>query len=81
LAKTLLPHCRLHQQTSSTSIPSIPRSDSDSFRDTQLDPEKALDAIQDLNARGVKIIIGPQSSAEVAMIKPFADGHNILVIS
>jgi branched-chain amino acid transport system substrate-binding protein len=50
-------------------------------RDTQLDLEKALDAIQDLNARGVKIIIGPQSSAEVAMIKPFADGHNILVIS
>src|SRR5262245_50132802 len=38
-------------------------------RDTQLDPEKALDAIQALHERGVKIIIGPQSSAEVAMIK------------
>lgn len=50
-------------------------------RDTQLDPEKALDAIRDLDQRGVRIIIGPQSSAEVAMIKGYADAHNILVIS
>ncbi len=50
-------------------------------RDTQLDPSQALDAITDLDQRGVKIIIGPQSSAEVAMIKPYADAHNILVIS
>jgi branched-chain amino acid transport system substrate-binding protein len=50
-------------------------------RDTQQDPSRALDAIQDLNARGVKIIMGPQTSSEVAMIKPFADAHNILVIS
>ena len=45
------------------------------------DPQQALQAIQDLSARGVKIIIGPQTSSEVAMIKPFADAHNILVIS
>ena len=51
------------------------------IRDTQLDPSEALDAIGDLNSRGVKIVIGPQSSAEVAMIKPFADANNILVIS
>ncbi len=50
-------------------------------RDTQLDPSQALAAIQDLDQRGVKIIIGPQSSAEVAMIKPYADAHNMLVIS
>jgi branched-chain amino acid transport system substrate-binding protein len=50
-------------------------------RDTQLDPAKALAAIKDLDKRGVQIIIGPQSSAEVAMIKPYADAHNILVIS
>ena len=50
-------------------------------RDTQLDPAKALAAIQDLDKRGVKIVIGPQSSAEVAMIKPYADAHDILVIS
>ena len=50
-------------------------------RDTQQDPSRALDAIQDLHEQGVKIIIGPQTSSEVAMIKPFADAHNILVIS
>src|SRR5437764_11331283 len=50
-------------------------------RDTQLDPAKALAAIQDLDERGVRIVIGPQSSSEVAMIKPYADAHNILVIS
>ena len=51
------------------------------IRDTQHDPSLALNAIQDLHARGVKIIIGPQTSSEVAMIKPFADAHDILVIS
>jgi branched-chain amino acid transport system substrate-binding protein len=50
-------------------------------RDTQLDPSNALDAITDLAQRGVKIIIGPQSSSEVAMIMPFANAHHILVIS
>lgn len=50
-------------------------------RDTQHDPSKALTAIQDLAKRGVQIIIGPQTSSEVRMIKPFADAHNILVIS
>src|SRR5215467_3347435 len=50
-------------------------------RDTQLDPSQALAAIQDLDRRGVQIVIGPQSSAEVAMIKPYADAHDILVIS
>src|SRR5689334_20313738 len=50
-------------------------------RDTQQDPVKALAAIEDLDKHGVQIIIGPQTSAEVAMIKPFADAHNILVIS
>src|SRR6266496_6656490 len=50
-------------------------------RDTQLDPSQALNAITELDRRGVKIIIGPQSSAEVAKIKPYADAHDILVIS
>src|SRR6266571_4425928 len=50
-------------------------------RDTQQDPSKALEAIEDLDKRGVQIIIGPQTSSEVAMIKPYADAHKILVIS
>ena len=51
-------------------------------RDTQLDPNLALEAIQELDKRGgIDVIIGPQSSSELAKIKPFADAHNILVIS
>jgi len=50
-------------------------------RDTQLDPSLALEAIRELDKKGVTVIIGPQSSSELAMIKPFADAHNILVIS
>jgi branched-chain amino acid transport system substrate-binding protein len=50
-------------------------------RDTKLDPARALKAIKELHRRGVTIVIGPQSSAEVAMIKPFADAHQMLVIS
>jgi branched-chain amino acid transport system substrate-binding protein len=50
-------------------------------RDTAHDPAEALAAIKDLDKRGVQIIIGPQTSAEVEMIKPYADSHNILVIS
>src|SRR5262249_20866398 len=50
-------------------------------RDTKLDPNLALEAIQDLDKRGVTAIIGPQSSSELAMIKSYADQHNILVIS
>jgi branched-chain amino acid transport system substrate-binding protein len=50
-------------------------------RDTGLDPVRALEAVEDLHRRGVVAVIGPQSSAELAMIKPYADQHNILVIS
>jgi ABC-type branched-chain amino acid transport systems, periplasmic component len=50
-------------------------------RDTQQNPSKALEAIKDLDQRGVQIIIGPQTSSEVRTIKPYADLHNILVIS
>src|SRR5262249_48066978 len=50
-------------------------------RDTQHDQSRALDAIRDLYAHGVKIIIGPQTNSEVALIKPFADANDILVIS
>ena len=49
--------------------------------DTQLDPNLALEAIQELDKQGVTVIIGPQSSSELAKIKPYADSHNILVIS
>jgi branched-chain amino acid transport system substrate-binding protein len=50
-------------------------------RDTGLDPVRALEAVKDLHRRGVVAVIGPQSSAELAMIKPYADQHDIIIVS
>lgn len=50
-------------------------------RDTRLSPELALEELKELDRRGVKVVIGPQSSDELALLKPYADAHNILLIS
>lgn len=50
-------------------------------RDTQLSPELALEELKALDRRGVKVVIGPQSSAELAALKPYADAQGILLIS
>ena len=46
--------------------------------DTKLDPATALTAARSLRSRGVRIAIGPQSSAEVAQIKAFADSAGLV---
>ncbi len=50
-------------------------------KDTGLDPEAALQKLMELNDSGVKLVIGPISSAEVAVIKDFADDNAILIVS
>jgi len=49
--------------------------------DTQTDPDIALEKLESLAARGIKLIIGPLSSGEVRAIKGFADSNKILVTS
>ena len=49
--------------------------------DTGLNPDTALSKLQSLKARGVRIVVGPQSSAEVSKIKEYADANGIIVIS
>lgn len=49
--------------------------------DTRLEPERALEQAQELRARGAQILIGPQSSAEVAYLKPFVDANDLLLVS
>ncbi|MCB0713196.1 MAG: ABC transporter substrate-binding protein [Ignavibacteriae bacterium] len=44
-------------------------------------PDSALSAIEALNADGLNVIIGPQSSGEVARVRSYADAHDIVVIS
>ena len=49
--------------------------------DTKLTPDGAVQGIQQLEAAGAKIVIGPQSSAEAAAIREFAAEHSMLIIS
>ena len=52
-----------------------------SVSDTRLETDLAMKQFTDAKNNGVHFIIGPQSSAEVAAIKPLVDASNVLVIS
>jgi branched-chain amino acid transport system substrate-binding protein len=49
--------------------------------ETQLDPLIAAQTVENISSSGYKFIIGPQSSAELALVKPIADSLGILVVS
>lgn len=51
------------------------------IEDTRLDPVQALEKAKAFTARGVQLLIGPQSSAEVAYLKPFVDANGVLLVS
>ncbi|OYT62265.1 MAG: hypothetical protein B6U69_02040 [Thermofilum sp. ex4484_15] len=51
------------------------------IEDTKVSPEEALARLSSLAAQGVKVVIGPMASSEVAAIKSFADSNRIVVIS
>lgn len=50
-------------------------------RDTRLVPELALEALKELHRKGVTVVIGPQTSAELALLRPYADARHIPLIS
>src|SRR5215212_4321831 len=50
-------------------------------RDSKLDPATALAAVQSLRASGVQVVIGPQSSAELATLKPYVDANPVIMVS
>ncbi|HKS92710.1 MAG TPA: ABC transporter substrate-binding protein [Tepidiformaceae bacterium] len=49
--------------------------------DTHLDPATALTDLQQFYADGIRVVVGPQSSSEVAAIRDYADSHGIIIIS
>ena len=51
------------------------------IEDTRLEPALALEKAKALQRRGVQLFIGPNSSAEVAYLKPFVDANGILLVS
>jgi branched-chain amino acid transport system substrate-binding protein len=50
-------------------------------QDTATDPNTALQKIQSLYAQGVKFVVGPMASSEVAAIMNFADQNHIIAVS
>jgi branched-chain amino acid transport system substrate-binding protein len=51
------------------------------IEDTETNPAKALEKVKALKEKGVKIIIGPLTSAELAAVKDYVDKEKILVVS
>lgn len=49
--------------------------------DTQTDTAIALQKLKKLFSEGIRLVIGPYSSAEVAHLKPFADQNRMLIVS
>lgn len=49
--------------------------------DSQTSPEKSLEVVKDLHEEGIQIIIGPETSAELSLIKPYADVKEMLILS
>ena len=52
-----------------------------SIQDTKLNPATALAQVTAMKAAGVEVVIGPQSSAEVAAIKSYVNANDVLVVS
>ena len=51
------------------------------IEDTQTLPTVALEKIQSLHAKGIKFIVGPDSSGSLQNIKGYVDSNNMVVIS
>lgn len=49
--------------------------------DTQVQPDLALEKLESLAARGIKLVMGPLASSEVRAIKGYCDSNKILAIS
>jgi branched-chain amino acid transport system substrate-binding protein len=52
-----------------------------SIQDTRLDPAIATTALTSMKSAGIEVVIGPQSSAEVAALKTFVNDNSMLLIS
>jgi branched-chain amino acid transport system substrate-binding protein len=51
------------------------------IEDTQLTATIARAKIEALHGRGARLVIGPQSSSEAALVLPYANEHGLVVIS
>jgi branched-chain amino acid transport system substrate-binding protein len=49
--------------------------------DTRTDTAEALNQLRGFYHKGIRLVVGPYSSAELAHIKSFADSHGMLIVS
>ncbi|HOI13392.1 MAG TPA: ABC transporter substrate-binding protein [Methanoculleus sp.] len=49
--------------------------------DTETDPAAALEKLKELDKQGIRMVIGPGSSAELEAVRTYADEHGILIVS
>ncbi len=49
--------------------------------DSATNPVIALEKLTSLNAKGIKIIVGPETSSNIRNIKGYADSNNMMLIS
>ena len=49
--------------------------------DSQTDPVIALEKIQSLNSKGIKFILGTETSAELRNVKQYADSNGMMLLS
>ncbi len=49
--------------------------------DTETKPDVALQKLQSLASKGVKLYVGPQTSGELRQIKSYADSNQLLLVS
>jgi branched-chain amino acid transport system substrate-binding protein len=50
-------------------------------KDTETDPDTALEKLKELDAEGIGIVIGPGASANVNAVREYANSNNILLVS
>jgi branched-chain amino acid transport system substrate-binding protein len=51
------------------------------IEDTKTDPNVAREKVMALASKGIRIVIGPSTSANVAAVKDYADENGILIVS
>lgn len=49
--------------------------------DTRLEPDRALECLRELRRQGARVVIGPQSSAEIQFLWPHVRGEEVLLVS
>jgi branched-chain amino acid transport system substrate-binding protein len=51
------------------------------IKDTHTDPSRSLEELKDLASKGIRIVIGPSTSAELEAIKDYANNNGIILLS